>query len=140
MALLVPNPSEGKLLEFALGVSTPGNQILRLYVNNVTPGDADTAASYTEMTTGGYVSKTLTKTSWVVTPASGSTANPASAGYAQQTWTFDGTGGAATVYGYFITDSTTGLLLWAERFAASKLVQYNGDQILITPQITLSKV
>lgn len=140
MPLLVPNPSEAKLLEFMLGVSTPGNQILRLYVNNHTPADGDVAADYTEMTTGGYTPKTLTKTSWVVTPASGTTANPATAAYAQQVWTFNGTGGVATVYGYYITDSTTGLLLWAERFATAKVVQYNGDQILITPQITLSKV
>ena len=31
MSLVVPNPSEVKLLEFALGFSTPGNQLLKLF-------------------------------------------------------------------------------------------------------------
>lgn len=140
MALLVPNPSEGLLLSFALGAATPGNQYLKLFTNNITQAEDDILADYTEMTTQGYVQKTLTKTSWSVTAASGTTANPATATYAQQVWTFDGTGGATTVYGYMVVDVTTGLLLWAEKFATSKVVQYNGDQILLTPQITLSKV
>lgn len=140
MPLLVPNPSEGTLLSFALGVAVPGNQYLKLFTNNVTQSDSDVLAQYTEMATQGYVQKQLTKTSWTVTPASAATASPATGVYAQQTWTFDGTGGATTVYGYMIVDVTTGLLLWAEKFATSKIVQYNGDQILLTPQITLSKV
>lgn len=140
MTILVPNPSEGTLLSAVLGVITPGDQVLRLFVSNTTPADSDVAATYTEMSTQGYSAKTLTKASWTITPTSAANAGPATGAYAQQTWTFDGTGGATTVYGYFVTDATSGLLLWAERFATSKVVQYNGDQILITPQFTLSKV
>lgn len=135
MTLLIPNASEVKLLEFALGFSTPGNQLLKLFVNNVIPGDTDTAATYTEMSTLGYAAKTLTKGSWSIVPSS----NVGTASYAQQTWTFTA-GTAVTVYGYFVTDSTTGVLLWAETFTTPKVAQYSGDQILITPQITLSKV
>jgi hypothetical protein len=69
----------------------------------------------------------------------GSAGQPATAAYAQQTWTFTA-GSAVTVYGYFITDTTTGLLLWAEAFTAAKVVQNTGDQIIITPQITFSRV
>lgn len=89
MAGLIPNAGEELALKNFLNHTAPQDQVLKLYVNDVTPGETDTAASYTEMSTQGYVSKALTGTSWVVTPGA-----PTSAAYAQQTWTFDGTGGA----------------------------------------------
>lgn len=137
MALILPTASEANVLKFALGASTPGDQTLKLYVNNVTTTD-DTlvAAGFTEMSTLGYAAKTLTKTSWVVTGNAGAAAGAA---YAQQTWTFTA-GTAVTVYGYYVIDSTTGLLLWFEAFSSGKVVQNSGDQIIITPAITLSKV
>lgn len=138
MALILPAASENNMLNFALGVTVPGNQYLKLYVNNVTTStDTLVAADFTEMSTLGYTSpgKELTKTSWVVAQ-SGSVAT---ATYAPQTWTFTA-GTAVTVYGYYVTDKTTGLLLWFEAFSTAKVVQNAGDQIIITPTITLSKV
>ena len=141
MPLHVPNPSEGKLLEFMLGVATPGNQQLCLFTNNITHADDDILADYTEMgAVQGYVRKTLTKTSWVVTPTAAAGAGAATGAYAEQTFAFDGTGGTVIVYGYFVIDVTTGLLLWGEKFSSSKTVANNGDLIKITPQFTLSKV
>lgn len=137
MTILVPSASEKDLLDFMLGVTTPGNQILKLFVNNVTPDDTYVLANLTEMSTLGYASKTLTKTSWVTT--AGATGQPATSSYAQQTWTFTA-GTAVTVYGYYITDFTTGRLLWVELFSSAKIVQNTGDQIIITPTITLSRV
>lgn len=134
--LLVPTTSEQTLLKFMLGVLTPGDQRLKLFVNNYAPDDTTIAANLTEMTTLGYAEKALTKTSW--NAVTGGTGNPASATYAQQTWTFTA-GTPVTVYGYYVTDVTTGLLLWAESFASPKVVQYTGDQIIITPTITLSR-
>jgi hypothetical protein len=75
-------------------------------------------ANLTEMSTNGYADKTLTKTLWVVT--AGGVGAAASGAYAQQTWTFTNAGGANTVYGYFITDVTSGLLLWVEAFASAE--------------------
>ena len=135
MPLTVPTVGENKLLEFALGFSTPGNQLLKLYTNNVTIGDADTAATYTEMSTLGYAAKTLAKGSWVIAQNAG----VAQGSYEAQTWTFTA-GTAVTVRGYFVVDATTGVLLWSEAFGAAKVIQYTGDQIIITPVITLSKV
>lgn len=135
MALLVPTVGEDKLLEFALGKSTPGDQTLKLYVNNYTPVDGSVAGSFTEMSTHGYAAKTLTKASWTVAQAGG----VATGTYAAQTWTFTAAA-VVTVYGYYIVDSTTGILLWAELFNSGKAIQYAGDQIVITPTITLSKV
>ena len=137
MSLVLPSASEATVLNFLLGVTTPGNQILKLFTNNITPSDPDTASSYTEMgAVLGYVSKSLTKGSWVT--VAGATGNPATSSYPQQTWTFSA-GTAVVVYGYFIVDTTTGLLLWSEAFASPKTVQNAGDQIIITPTITLSR-
>jgi len=137
MSLILPSASEKTMLDFTLGVTVPGNQKLKLFVNNYTPDDTTILANLTEMSTNGYADKTLTKTSWV--SVAGTTGNPATSTYAQQTWTFTNAGGANTVYGYFITDVTSGLLLWVELFASPKVIQNNGDQILITPTITLSR-
>ena len=136
MSLVLPSAAEKTFLDFALGATVPGNQLLKLFVNSVAPSDTDTAATYTEMTTLGYASKTLTKTSWVTT--AGAAGLPATSVYAQQTWTFTA-GTAVTVYGYYVLDATTGLLLWAEAFTSPKVVQFAGDQILLTPTITLSR-
>ncbi len=135
MAIFIPSAGENKLVEFALGYSTPGNQLLKLYTNNVTPADTDTAATYTEMATLGYAAKTLTKTSWSVAQSGG----VATATYAAQTWTFTA-GAAVTVYGYFVVDATSGVILWSEPFTSGKIIQYTGDQIIITPVFTGSKV
>lgn len=137
MPLIIPTASEGTLVNFTLGATTPGNQQLKLFVNNVTATD-DTliAAGFTEMSTHGYAQKVLTKTSWVTTPSAG---NPASSTYATQTWTFTAAA-AVTVYGYYVLDSTTGLLLWFEKFTVAKVVENAGDQIIITPAFTGSKV
>lgn len=135
MALILPTVGENKCLEFMLGVSTPGDQTLKLFVNDVIPADGDTATTYTEMSTLDYAAKTLTKSNWVVAQNAG----VAEGVYPTQTWTFTA-GTAVTVYGYFVIDSTSGVLLWSERFASSKLVQFTGDQIIMAPKITLSKV
>lgn len=136
MPLILPSASEKTFCDFALGVTVPGNQLLKLYVNSYTPDDTTIAASLTEMSTLSYVAKTLTKTSWTTT--AGGTGAVATSVYAQQTWTFTA-GTPVTVYGYYIVDATTGLLLWVESFATSKIVQNAGDQIIITPTITLSR-
>jgi hypothetical protein len=136
MAIVVPSASEETLSDFMLGVATPGNQEYRLFTNDYTPDDASVAASFTEMSTLGYALKELTKTSWVST--AGASGQPCSNAYAEQTWTFTA-GTPVTVYGYYVTDKTTGKLLWAERFAAAKIVQYTGDQIRVTPTVTMSR-
>lgn len=137
MTILVPSASEELLADFMIGAAVPGNQKLKLFVNNYTPVDASVLGDMTEMSTLGYADKTLTKTSWVSTI--GASGNPATSAYAQQTFTFTA-GTPVTVYGYMVTDVTTGLLLWAEMFSTSKVIQNTGDQILITPTFTFSRV
>ena len=98
MPLLVPDVGEMLAVERIL---TTANETLKLYVSNTTPAEADTAASYTEMTTHGYVAKTLTAASWTVATSAGVTTGS----YATQTWTFTAAA-AVTVYGYFVIDAT----------------------------------
>lgn len=137
MAIIVPSASEKTLQDFMLGVTVPGNQKLKLFTNNVTPDDTFVLASLTEFTaTMGYTDKTLTKTSWVST--AGATGQPSTSVYAAQTWTFTA-GGPITVYGYFVTDVSSGLLIWVEKFAVAQTVQNNGDTVIITPTITFSR-
>lgn len=135
MSLLIPTVGENKLAEFMLGKATPSNQTLKLYVNDISPADGDTAGTYTEMSTHGYASKALSMSNWTVAQNGG----VAEAVNSQQTWTFTAAS-AVLVYGYFVIDSSSGVLLWAERFTTSKSIEYAGDQIIITPKITLSKV
>lgn len=137
MTIVIPSAAEKTCADFMLGVTTPGNQTLKLFVGNVTPDDTFTEASFTEMSSLGYAAKSLTKTTWVTT--AGSSGQPASSAYPQQTWTFT-SGTPVTVYGYYVIDSTTGKLLWCELFPSPKVVQNTGDQIIMTPTLTSSRV
>lgn len=134
MALVVPNVGENKLLSFALGDASPADQTLKLYVNDYTPVAGSVAGDFTEMSTLGYSAKTLTMASWTIAQNGSAEAE---ATYAQQTWTFTA-GSAVTVYGYYVVDSGSGVLLWAERFSSPPTVQNSGDIIRVTPVLTAS--
>lgn len=86
------------------------NLTLKLFCNNITPSQTDTAGTYTEAAGGGYAAKTLTNGSWTINP----TDHPKDATYAQQTWSFTGpltTNG--TIYGIYIVDAD-GVLIYSE--------------------------
>lgn len=131
MALVVPNQGEQIALEALVGKTAGQNLVLRLYTNDVTPGETNTETTYTEASGNGYAAKTLTAANWTFTAGA-----PSNVAYAEQTFTF--TGALGNVYGYYFTQVTSGLLVWAERFTGAPFaIANNGDQIKITPQITL---
>jgi hypothetical protein len=131
MTLLVPNAGEARMLKAVVNHTAPENLVLKLFTNNVTPGETDTAGTYTEASGNGYAAITLTGSSWTITEGA-----PSDASYAQQTFTF--TGNLGNVYGYFIVQASSGILLWAEKFSDGPYnIVNNGDQIRITPKITL---
>lgn len=132
MALLCPDAGEVQLLTMALSKATVETQTLRLFVNNYTPVEGSVAGSFTEMSTCGYSAIALARASWSIASAAGVT----TASFAQQTFTFTA-GGPTTVYGYYVTETTSGVLLWAELFSSAQTVQYTGDTIKITPKFTL---
>ncbi len=128
MTLTVPQASEVNMLKMIFNNVSPTEPILKLYVNNVTPGSSDTASTYTEMSTQNYSAKTVSGSSWSFTAAS-----PSHADFAIQSWTFDGTGGTTNVYGYYVVKTSSGLLLYAERFTDGPyIITSNGDIINVT--------
>lgn len=130
MALSFPDVGENLALEMITNKTAPQNLVLKLYSNNITPAEADTAGTYTECSGNGYAAITLTGASWG-TAAAGSIA------YAQQTFTF--TGALGNVYGYFVIQATSTVLVYSERFTDGPYnIANNGDQIKITPTITAS--
>ncbi len=131
MTLLVPNASELSMLRFITGNDTPGVISLRLFNNDVTPAETDTAANYTEPVGGGYAVIALSAVSWTFATADG----VSSATYnTPQTFTF--TSGPETIYGYTLDDAG-GDLLWVESFKGVVNVGGGGGTITITPKIML---
>lgn len=130
MTLVVPDTGEDLALKNFLNKAAAQDQTLKLYTNNITPAEGDTAATYTEASGFGYAAKSVIGANWTFTPGA-----PSQAAYAAQTWTFNGNLG--NVYGYFVVQATSGTLMWAERFSDGPYnVANNGDQIIVTPKIT----
>lgn len=129
---MIPNVAE---VIAAQNFLTAGNLTLKLFSNNVTPAEGDTASSYTEVAGGGYVSKTLSNSSWTITAG-----DPTKGTYAAQDFSFTGpTNAPGTIYGYFLVDGSN-VLRGSERFGAG-VVPFNpvlGSLIRITPKLQVS--
>lgn len=133
MALLVPNNGEGDALDAFTGRAASTVLILRLYQNNITPAETDTAGTYTEATWTGYSAINLTAASWGA-PSEGAPSNTA---FAQQTFTSSAGAQSQTNYGYYMTRTTSGRIALAERFSDGPYTIVNlNDLIRITPTIT----
>jgi hypothetical protein len=132
MPLNVPDVGENKMVEAIVNKTAPENLVLRLFQNNITPSDTDTHTTYTEATFTGYASITLTGASWGAGSAGTTT-------YAQQTFTRTSTGAGQTIYGYYVTQLTSGVLMWSERDGAGPFtITNNGDTVKVTPTLTAS--
>ena len=131
MALNVPDTAELLALKAFVGhTAQTEDQVVGLFVSNITPADTDTAATYTaiEAAGAGYARKTLTKANWSVA------ANPIS--YAAQTWTFTGPlTGNATIYGYFVLRATSLDIMWSENFGAGFQPLANNDALTLNLQL-----
>lgn len=133
MTLVLPNQGESIALEALVGKTAGQNLVLRLFKSNTTPAETDTEATYTEADFTGYSAITLTAANWSVTGTA-----PSSAGYAQQTFTSSAGSQNQNVYGYYLTQVTSGKLVWSERFSDGPYnIANNGDAIKVTLAITL---
>lgn len=130
MTLVVPDVGEVQLLDDLLKDNGNENFTLKLFKNDVTPAESDTASTYTEADFSGYSAKTLTRSSW---GAASTAAGVTSSTYAQQSWSPTS---SQTVYGYFVVGATSTVLQLAERFAASRALN-NGDTLNLTPKMEL---
>lgn len=134
MGLVVPNAIEVEVLNFLL--NTP--LTLKLYSNDKTPSGGDSAAGYTEVIGGGYVSKALVGANWTITSG-----DPSFGTYASQEWIFTGaTGGTGNIYGYFVTRNSDGKLMWAERFPSANVpfIPETGSKILVLPRYSVQSL
>lgn len=130
MALNFPDVGENLVLEMIVNKTAAQNLSLRLFKNNITPSDTDTAVTYTEAVFPGYAAITLTGATWGA--ASAGTISYGS----QQTFTCTGSS-TDDIYGYYVTQVTSGVLLYSERDAAAPFsIRNNGDNIKITPSIS----
>lgn len=132
MALLAPNAGTDLMLQMVVNKTAPQNPVLKLFKNNYTPVAGSTEANFTEATFTGYAAVTLTGSSWTTTPGA-----PSSASYAQQTFTSSAGSQNESIYGYYIVQTTSGKILWAERFTDGPyVIVNNGDTVKVTPTIT----
>lgn len=130
MALNVPSVGSHKILEAIVNKTAPENLSLRLYINNITPADTDTAGTYTVATFPGYANITLTGASW------GTAASETITYGSQQSFDCSGTS-TDDVYGYYVVQATSGVLMWSERAASAPIaIRVSGDSVKITPSIT----
>lgn len=128
MTLIVPTVGLNKFLSLGLENILSGDLTLKLYSNNITPSETDTAATYTVVSGGGYVDITLSDDDWTIAAEVAS--------QAQKQFDFTGaTDAPTTIYGYYVVNSDN-VLMWAERFNESVLpfVPVNGSAIKITPR------
>lgn len=133
MSLTIPNSAEIIMLQYIMGLTSPGDKILRLYKNDPTISDATTIGSLTEATEAGYTPASLYSISWTI---SQDMAGVTTALYSELPFNFS-TG--ATIYGYYITSAVGNNLLWVERFpgAPYQLPTTGGGQIAVQARTTL---
>lgn len=130
--LVVPNVGEQIALEALVNKTAPQDLRLKLYKNNITPGETDTAGTYTVADFTGYSDFNFTAASWTY-----SAGNPSDVHYAQQAFTSSAAQSAQSIYGYYVIQVSSGTLVWAERFPDGPYtISNNGDEIRITAKIT----
>ncbi len=136
MPLCVPNEGELRLLDtmLKLALSTNESHILKLFQANYTPQANTANGSFTEANFTNYAARTLARGTW---NSAVTVSNKAEASYGSspQSWTCGATGN--TIYGYYVVGSTSGKVLWAERFTTARTLA-SGDILNITPKFTLT--
>lgn len=138
MALLVSNEAEGRMIRLILNCTTGAfageNMSLRLYKSDTTPTSTMTLADYTEATFTGYAAVTCTSGSWTITTGAPTSAEQTAA----STFSCSATTSEA-IYGYYLSQVTSSILMWAERFSDGPYTIANsGDKIILTAKLTLS--
>lgn len=136
-SLVIPDEGEVVGLKAWLGHTAAATPLtLRLFSNNHTPAHEDTNASYTEVAGGGYAAFALTGGSWTIVAGS-----PSTASYAAHSFTFTGaTNAPGTIYGYYITDNNSKVIVAQLLTSPPFTPVNNGDAVVVNPQITLASV
>lgn len=108
--LVVVDDGELKMLDILRTQINSDAWEIHLFQNNHTPAEDDTAADYTEATFSGYSEQTVDDFG-----APSLVSGEAQVAASLNTWTHNGGAVGNDIYGYYITHSVSGDLMWAER-------------------------
>src|SRR5690606_15809277 len=120
-----------------LKLITDVDMSLRLYTNDVLAGRSDveiealTEAAFVEATFPGYTPVALTNP-WTIVPG-----NPSKATVPEQSFIRTSTGTAELIYGYYLTRTADGALMWFEQFDGPVSMEFQNDVLKVTPELTL---
>lgn len=132
--LLVPDVGEKVLLDYLRSSFQSMPLILRLFQNDHVPTPADDITAYVEANFDGY-SQIVLGGPWSVASMLDGRAFIAQV---VQVWTSSGAVTPNDIWGYYIVTSDGTRLVLAERFpVAPVLVSAAGDQVVVTPSLTL---
>lgn len=135
MALVVPSIAEPVLLALLVNKALPEDLLVHLFCNDVTPTQTDTLARYMEATFPGYAPVRLPGTAWTLTVGRPTTAQATVAPF--RLTEVPVTPGQS-IYGYFVTQHVSGVLLWAERAPDAPIpLSVTGQTITVVPILTL---
>lgn len=134
MALVFSQTGMGVIGELVTNVETAEDLTLRIFQNDLTPTSASVVGDFTEADFTGYAAVNLTAANWgkslastVVLLYNTAVAFTSSAGEQAQ-----------DIYGYYVTRTTTGDLVYSERFPDGPYsIVNNGDKVSVTPRFTL---
>lgn len=129
----VSHVADAEHLLMLVGQQPAAALVLRLYTNDVTPDGNESAMAFVEPIGNGYQPIRLDPALWQVAKSMNGDVEVI---YPETTFEFTGPAGA--IYGYFFTRQTTGTLAGAVRLSGDEVpfrVKHRGDRLFITPRL-----
>lgn len=140
MTLVFCSSGESRVLDLFLNKAAQEDYMIGLFTNSWLPGKPTAITSLVEISagSGGYAKATLPNpSSWLVVASNAN--GLAEATYPQRSWTF--TMSLGNVHGYFLVGSTSGRLIYAEKFSDGPYsIVRSGDIVNITPRILVNSI
>lgn len=140
-SLVVPSVAERIMLQNILNKELPQNLVLKLYQNDRVPRPGDVAANYQEANFIGYSAAVLSGDQWKL-----DNGMPVGAVGETQVFASKADQPGQAIFGYYVVQADSGLLMWAERFVPHSVfgdvpvvIAQNRASIAVTPVLTLSK-
>lgn len=123
-------PDQGLLMFLDRAIA--GDFKFHLFVNNVTPDRDTELADLTEATFAGYAEVTVDAADFSLEGVAGHVGTKVAAPISF----LNSSGGDATAYGYYATDTAETKLLMVARFDSAPITKANGESFLVTPTIS----
>jgi len=127
MAATVCNGGRNVVTQRLLGQSTAVSLTLKIFVSNTTPTVTDTPSTYTECSVTGYAAQALTASSW----SGSTTGGVATYTYPAVTFTFSANVAAQTAYGYYVVETNSNTVLFAQQFSSNYPIPAAGGSVTV---------